>query len=69
MTLSLHGEGIGGVHLTLVCDARGCMTRQTFTQPDYVAQRRAATKAGWHERQSSAGRMFFCARCAGDGSL
>jgi hypothetical protein len=60
MTLSLQGTGIGLVFLTLRCDAPGCSTAQTFTQPGYIAQRAAAHTAGWLERQGSAGRKFFC---------
>lgn len=52
-------------NLTLTCDDLGCTAEQTFTQANYVLQRAAATKAGWRERQSSAGRLFFCPDCAG----
>ena len=67
MTLSLVlRDGIGCVRLTLTCDAGDCANEQTFAQPDYVAQRAAATKAGWVERQTSAGRLFFCPQCSGE---
>jgi hypothetical protein len=36
MSLCIHGEGIGNVHLTLTCDVRGCTTTQTFTQDNYT---------------------------------
>ena len=65
MTLSLYLDcHPRGVRLTLTCDAGDCTNEQTFTQADYVAQRAAATKAGWLERQTSAGRLFLCPQCS-----
>lgn len=65
MSLCIHGEGIGNVHLTLTCDVRGCTTSQTFEQENYIAQRSAATEAGWRETVGVMGRLFYCPRCAG----
>jgi len=65
MTLRIHGEGIGNVHLTLTCDVAGCPTTETFTQSDYTAQRTAASEAGWRETMGIAGRLFYCPKCSG----
>ena len=64
MTLRIHGEGIGNVHLTLTCDVAGCTNEQTFAQDNYVEQRSAATLAGWCETQGIMGRRFYCPRCS-----
>jgi hypothetical protein len=64
MTLRIHGEGLGNVHLTLTCDVRGCPTSQTFEQDNYVEQRRAATAAGWRETTGVMGRLFYCPTCS-----
>jgi len=67
MTLSLYLDcHPRGVRLTLTCDAGDCWFEQTFERDNYVAQRAAATKAGWVERQTSAGRLFFCPQCSGE---
>jgi hypothetical protein len=65
MTLALYLNGLEAVcRLTLSCDSGDCSNEQTFTGESYVAQRAASTKAGWVERQGSAGREFWCPQCS-----
>ena len=64
MSLRIHGEGIGNVKLTLTCDVRGCPASQTFADDNYVAQRSAATVAGWRETFGVMGRLFYCPHCS-----
>jgi hypothetical protein len=70
MTLRISMPGVPDhCVLKLSCDAGDCDAEQVFTEDDYVQQRSAATKAGWRERQSSAGRLFYCPQCAGKRSV
>jgi hypothetical protein len=50
--------------LTLTCDR--CGEAENFGHADgYIAQRAAATAAGWLERQVRTGRMFLGPCCSG----
>ena len=52
--------------LTLECDAVSgffCRSVEVFAEGEFVANRAAATKAGWLETQRNGVREFICPSC------
>jgi hypothetical protein len=56
------------IAVTLICDeARSllCAGEQAFSAGGFIESHSAAMRAGWLERDSSAGRAWVCPACSG----